>query len=190
MSNIEERFKDFRFESGLKVVFKDSNDFPFGAKPDIAFIDVCTGQLWFAELKEHELNSIQTIATSTNNLFSQASYKGLNVHPAMTHSQLSGLLWNAGQRVDCLNNAWNHSKYKHGIMCQGLLTLDIKYCVIFSHHQPFKGEGRQKKPFKVHYQQKALINNVWLESEFWSKYKEGRFRMLTPKELSTAGVIS
>jgi len=190
VSNIEERFKDFRFERALKVVFKDSNDFPFGAKPDIAFIDVCTGQLWFAELKEHELNSIQTIATSRNNLFSQASYKGLNVHPAMTHSKLSGLLWNAGQRRDCLENAWNHSKYKHGIMCQTLLTLDIKYGVIFSQHKPMIGEGRQEKSFKVHYQKKAKIHNVWLESEFWDMFEKGRFRMLTPKELSTAGVIS
>jgi hypothetical protein len=190
MSSIEERFKDFKYQKSLKIELKDSNGFSFGAKPDIAFVDTYTGLIWLAELKEHELNSIKTIATSQNNLLKRALFLGFYVNATMSHSRLSGLLWNAKDWAYCLKNGWNHSKYKHGIISKALQTHDIKYAVIFSEHSPCIGEGRQEKAFKIHYQTKAKIHNVWLESEFWDMFEEGRFRMLTPKELSTAGVIS
>jgi len=136
--------------------------------------------VWIGELKEHKLNSITSIHAAQNALFRQAKFRGFAVTSYCSHDELSSMLWRSGKdRYFCLNKSWNHSKTKQAIVSQTLKGLGFNFCLIFSAHTPTIGTGRQKKSFKLHYQQNCKIRHVWLESEFREFERLGRFRPLS-----------
>jgi len=173
---------DSKFESTLDynklnytfpLIFKDKNGSTFKAKPDALFKDNINNKLTFIEFKQSTpLNSKTSIRASRTSLQAQCKWRGLSA--TGSHSTLSGTLWSCKYYKDCLNHAWNHSKYKHAIISAALALIGVSYLVIYQTHPP--STGKAETPFKLAYAKKGL--NVLLLSEFNLLVSSGRFTQI------------
>ena len=136
-------------ESAIPLVLYDAKGQPFAAKQDgyLAVLDCVI------EFKSHALNSKGSIQACYNKLKAQAAYRGLLPSGDYDHNTLSSILWRNGYRMDCLQNAWNHSLAKHLIVSKALRDeLHANYLIVFDNLSPLTN----KKPSKVFYQSKGL----------------------------------
>lgn len=75
----------------------------------------------FFEYKSHKLNHKGSKRKCLSALRIQYNWHFGRSPGNMSHDAISKALWNAGHRVDCLKNAWNHSIHKH-LIIQKLLS--------------------------------------------------------------------
>ena len=169
MSSIESYYKDHHLLSQQEhnlnnYTFFDMESNPFRIKVD-AILSIAGA---IVEFKESPLNNKTTIESSRNKLLSQAKYHRLEATTpleAMTAAKLSGLLWRAGKRHDCLLHAWNHSAYKHGIVHNTLAERGIDYIVVFKTHPPFVEYRGKEIPFRVFYKKRHNLTTM-LQADF------------------------
>lgn len=88
------------------------------------------GENKFFEFKAHPLNRKGSKKTCLTALRTQYEYRFRRSSGSMSHDAISAELWNAGHRLDCLKNAWNHSINKH-LIIQKVLGRE-SYIVVFN----------------------------------------------------------
>lgn len=157
---IEQRYQEYSHQDTLPFTFKDKQGTSFNAKADLLVNGI------YVETKESQLNPKTSINSCLNKLRSQYKYR-FNAAPddSLDHNTLSGILWSAGYRRDCLDHAWNHSAYKHQIVSNTLASNGLEYIVVFERHDALVLHNNKMMHFKDYYKRKYNLT-VMLESEF------------------------
>lgn len=153
-SRVEAAFPELS-EQYLLYIFQDKEGTQFKAKSDSELmLDTHTGKRYYIELKDcRQLNTIQTVRTSANNLKNRAERYGLSQEG--NHNDLSGRIWNSIQkpckqrsarRNQVHENAWNHSCHKQAIVQRRLEEDGIGLLIAFN--EPKETLQRGKKNYQ------------------------------------------
>lgn len=151
-------------EITLPVTFRDKDNHKFSAKSDAVML--VNDQLTVIEFKDSSMNSKTSIDTCRKKLLAQCNWHQVNVDPTWSHNELSAALWKTDHRSDCIHYAWNHSRTKSELVCNGLAKYDINYLVVFMRHPATITYKKKDYYFQNFYKFKSCTFR-----EFKNKYK-------------------